>query len=290
MTLPAPATIGETLDTLGPGPVARFDRGSSVTVKLYSGQLAAVGDALALQGRSTMAIQGSDGAWEIFAFSDAELVANDTYRLSRLLRGLGGDEALATRSVPAGASVVLLDRAVMPLASGLSSIGATNALSVGPANGVAGGATYASLSATVTTKALHPYSPVQATAIQGAAGVLISFIRRGRIDSDAWEPIDIPLGEDSESYQISIARPGGDAADSAGDVAIRAVRGKRHGRGFRDAARGARSHDPADQRRGRRGISPLRPRPHPVRRHVRFQQACAAAHRRGAIAEARHAQ
>ncbi len=39
-------------------------------------------------GRSAMAIRGEDGAWEIFAFSDAELVANDTYRLSRLLRGI----------------------------------------------------------------------------------------------------------------------------------------------------------------------------------------------------------
>ncbi len=209
VTLLACATIGETLDTLGPGPVACFDRGASVTVKLHSGQLAAVGDALALQGRSTMAIQGADGAWEIFAFSDAELIADNTYRLSRLVRGLGGEEALASRSVPAGATVVLLDRTVVPLASGVSSLGLISNLAVGAANSAVGGSTYASIATTVTPKALTPYAPVQAKAVLGAAGVTISFIRRGRIDSDAWEPIDIPLGEDGEAYQIAIARPSG---------------------------------------------------------------------------------
>ncbi|MDE2363137.1 MAG: glycoside hydrolase/phage tail family protein [Hyphomicrobiales bacterium] len=211
LTLRACATIGRTLDTLAAGPVARFDRGSSVTVKLFAGQLAAVGDALALQGRSSMAIQGPDGAWEIFAFSDTQLVAENTYILSRLVRGLGGEEALAARSVPPGAPIVLLDGAVMPLTSGLASIGAQNNLSVGPASDVAGGATYASVVATVTPKVYKPYAPVQARAVRTADGVAISFVRRGRIESDAWEPIDIPLGEDSESYQVAIARPAGDA-------------------------------------------------------------------------------
>ncbi len=62
LTLPASATIGETLDDLGPGPVARFDRGAKLTVKLHSGALAGVGDALALEGRASMAICGPDGA------------------------------------------------------------------------------------------------------------------------------------------------------------------------------------------------------------------------------------
>ena len=209
VTLHGCATIGQTLDALGPGPVARFDRGSSLTVKLYAGQLASVSDTLALQGRSTMAIQGADGAWEAFAFCKAELIGQNTWRLSRLLRGLGGEEALAQRSVPAGAQIVLLDRAVVPLTSGLASIGAVNTLSVGPASDAPGAATYTSLSATVTQKALTPYAPVQAKAVLGASGVTISFVRRGRIEADAWEPIDIPLGEDSESYQIAVARPSG---------------------------------------------------------------------------------
>ena len=207
MTLPAPATIGETLDELPPGPVARFDRGAALTVKLFSGALAGVGDALALQGRANMAIRGDDGAWEILAFAEAELIGPDTYRLSRLLRGLGGEEALAARTIAAGATVVLLDRAVTPLASGLSSIGVEQKLSIGPADREVGGAAYVRVAATPGAKALMPYAPVRASARATAAGIEIAFLRRGRVDSDAWESVEIPLGEDSESYRIDIARP-----------------------------------------------------------------------------------
>jgi hypothetical protein len=209
-TLRACATMGETLDALGPGPVARFDRGASLTVRLFAGRLAAVDDTVALASRSAMAIRGDDGAWEIFAFAQAELVGQDTYRLSRLLRGLGGEEHLARRTVQAGASVVLLDRAVVPLASGLSSLGAVYDLSVGPASDPPGSASYVTLSSAVSAKALMPYAPVQARAERGADGVTISFLRRGRIEADAWEPVDIPLGEDVEAYEVRIAHPAGE--------------------------------------------------------------------------------
>jgi len=209
VTLPAPATIGETLDDLGPGPVGRFDRGAHLTVKLYSGALAGVGDALALEGRANMAIKGPDGAWEIFAFAEAQLVARDSYRLSRLLRGLGGEEALAARTVAAGATVVLLDRAVVPLASGLSSIGVTLNLRVGGSGSASDASTYVALDATATKKAFLPFAPVRPRAIATPAGIEIRFLRRGRLDSDAWEPIEIPLGEDAESYAIEIVRPSG---------------------------------------------------------------------------------
>lgn len=54
-----------------------------------------------------------------------------------------------------------------------------------------------------------PYAPVHARATRGATGVTIEFIRSGRIDSDAWEPVDIPLGEEREAYDIVSAKPGG---------------------------------------------------------------------------------
>ena len=50
-------------------------------------------------GKNAMAIQGTDGAWEIFAYANAELVGTNTYRLSRLIRGLGGEESLCARTV-----------------------------------------------------------------------------------------------------------------------------------------------------------------------------------------------
>ncbi|BBU61404.1 hypothetical protein MSC49_13390 [Methylosinus sp. C49] len=205
------ATMGETLDALAPGPLGRFDRGASVTVKLASGALASVDDGSAFALRSSMAIRGDDGAWEIFVFTRAELIATRTYRLSRLLRGIGGEDALASRSVAAGATVVLLDDAIVPLAVDVADIDSARVYRIGPADRDYDDPTYVELEVAATRKSLLPYSPTHAHARRTADGVVVSFIRRGRIDADSWEPVDIPLGEESEAYDVVIALPGGGA-------------------------------------------------------------------------------
>lgn len=205
------ATIGDTLDILRAGPVGRFDNGASVTVKLNAGALASVDDASLFAGRTTMAIEGPEGAWEVFAFSRAELVGERTYRLSRLLRGLSGEDFLASRDVPAGAPVVLLDQAVVPLAQDLSMLGAPATYRIGPANRDYADPTYVQATVAPTRKAYMPYSPTRAIARRTVNGVVISFIRRGRLDADAWEPFDIPLGEESEAYEVVISLPQGAA-------------------------------------------------------------------------------
>lgn len=200
------ATIGETLDVLRAGPVGRFDRGNVVTVRIGAGQLSSVGDLAALAGRPAMAIRVDD-AWEIFAFAQAELVGEKTYRLSRLIRGLGGEETLATRDAPAGSTVVLLDDAIAPLARKVSEIGAPITYRIGPANRDYAEPIFVQPTVAATNKALRPYPPAKARARRTPAGVVIDFVRRGRLDSDAWEAVDIPLGEASESYEVDISLP-----------------------------------------------------------------------------------
>ncbi|PPD09933.1 MAG: hypothetical protein CTY36_02075, partial [Methylocystis sp.] len=200
------ATIGETLDVLPSGPVGRFDNGSSVTVRIGAGQLSSVGDLAALAGRSAMAIR-VDGDCEIFAFAHAELIGEKTYRLSRLLRGLGGEEHLAKRDAPAGATVVLLNDALAPLARKIAEIGAPMTYRIGPADRDYAEPIFVQPTVAATNKALRPYAPTKARARRTPAGVLIEFVRRGRLDSDAWEALDIPLGEASESYEADISLP-----------------------------------------------------------------------------------
>jgi hypothetical protein len=209
-----PAIIGMTLDTLGPGPASRLDLLNSLTVRIGHGALLSVSEADMFAGKTAMAIQGSDGSWEIFAYADAELVGVNTYRLSRLIRGLGGQESLCARTVASGATVVVLDNALFPVAGGLSSLGQTLRFRVGPANRDHADAAVTEITTTVTSKALLPYAPVQASARRSSSGVTIGFKRRGRIDSDAWEPVDIPLGEDREAYDIVITTPAGSRAIS----------------------------------------------------------------------------
>jgi hypothetical protein len=214
-TVARPAIVGTTLDAFGPGPPSRLDLAASLTLRIGQGALLSVTDADMFAGKTAMAIQGSDGAWETFGYGGADLVGANTYRLSRLIRGLGGEEALCARTVPAGATVVLLDAALFPVARGLASLAMELRFRVGPANRDHADAAVTEVSTIVTSKALMPYAPVQAMALRGASGILISFTRRSRVDGDAWEPVDVPLGEDREAYDVVVATPGGSRVLSA---------------------------------------------------------------------------
>jgi hypothetical protein len=110
---------------------------------------------------------------------------------------------------PAGATVVMLDDALVPLARDVAEIGAPITYAMGPADRDIGDPLYVRATVTATTKALKPYAPTQARARRTAAGTVIEFIRRARIDSDPWETVDIPLGEEVESYEADIVLPSG---------------------------------------------------------------------------------
>jgi len=198
------AQVGNTTNDFGAGVVGRFDLANHLDVVMANGVLASIEDIELLNGQNMLALQGADGSWEILQFARADLIAPKTYRLSRLLRGQGGEEGLAARAVTAGAPVVVLDAAVVSLAEGVGKIGLSSTYRIGPANLDYSDPAYVSLTTTVTRKALEPYTPVALRARRQNDGVHLSFLRRGRLDSDAWEPVDIPLGEDNESYQAEI--------------------------------------------------------------------------------------
>jgi hypothetical protein len=132
----------------------------------------------------------------------------DLYRLSRFLRGLAGSEDCAARPVAAGARIVRLDEAVMPLTSSLADLGRSPIYRIGPASRDHADASYIELSAPVRADALKPLRPVHVRAHRTAAGIEIAWTRRTRRDGDGWEALDVPLGEDSERYELDILKGG----------------------------------------------------------------------------------
>ena len=207
-TLTSCAIIGETMDDLPPGRPSHLDLGTRLRVQVRGGALVSVDVTQMLAGANLAALRGGDGAWEIFGFAEAELIGDGLYRLSKLLRGLGGEEQLAQRLLPAGADFVLLDTAVTPLVTGIAALGLPVDWRVGPAGRDYADGAVTAFQSTPGPKALMPYAPVRPCASRGSGGVTFSFVRRGRRDSDGWEPIDIPLGEDSEAYDLEILRDG----------------------------------------------------------------------------------
>jgi hypothetical protein len=203
----APCVIGETLDALPAGPTSRWDRASSVRVKLYGGALASISDARVLEGGNAAAVQNADGAWEILQFANAELVDGQTYLLWRLLRGQAGSEFAMEATLPAGAPFVVLGAHMVPIALGLDALARPMQLRI-----VASGRNHddpAAVALTVTPgdTALLPLSPVHIAAVRAGDGIHIAWIRRTRIDGDGWG-VEVPLGEEVEAYMLEILSGG----------------------------------------------------------------------------------
>lgn len=200
----APSIVGETLTALPPGPLWRTDRRAVLEVRLRGGVLSSVSPEAALAGANALALVGADGAVEIATVSQVELIGPQRFRLSSLIRGLGGSEAAAARLLPVGARVVVLDGAAVALTTDLADLGRTRRYRVGPARDDIGEATMVEFDASVAGEALIPLSPVRPKAVRNGGGVALNWLRRTRIDGDSWELAEVPLGEESERYEIGI--------------------------------------------------------------------------------------
>jgi hypothetical protein len=166
--------------------------------------LSSVGEAGALGSASLFALGGPDGAWEIISAGSAEMIGPRRYRLSGLLRGLGGTERLANRVAPAGAWVVRLDEAIVPVASHPADLGSACLYRIGPADRDHADPAYVQIAATVGGTALMPLAPVHVRGKRTAGGIEITWIRRTRLGGDNWELAEIPLAEERELYAVEI--------------------------------------------------------------------------------------
>ncbi len=202
----APAIVGQMLDDLPSGPTARW-HDVSFRVELFGGALTSVTDVVLFSGVNAAAVQRGDGAWEVIQFANAELTAERTYTLSRLLRGQAGSEWAMGAPLLAGAPFVLLDGNVETVASGLDALGRTLKLRVVAAGRNTADPTALALQATPQATALMPLAPVHLKARRDAGGVTITWIRRTRIDGDTWVG-EVPLGEDGEQYAVDILSGG----------------------------------------------------------------------------------
>lgn len=200
------AIIGRTETPLIASRSGLIDHGPPLQVKLVSGSLSSISYATMLNGRNAMAIgDGTKDNWEIFQFQDARLVDIDTYELSTRLRGQAGTDGVMPSVWPEGSFVVLLDRNVQQLSLNKALRGVERHYLVGDA-----AAGFESSDAQYNILAfngngLRPYSVAHLNAVKMSNGdLMISWRRRTRIDGDGWDAAEVPIGEDWESYSVTI--------------------------------------------------------------------------------------
>lgn len=198
----APCVTGETLDDLRAGPTARWHC-ADVRVKIYGGALSSASDLSVFAGANAAALRNADGRWEVIQFAEAELIGTRTYRLSKLLRGQAGSEWAMAPLLAAGAPFVLLDGHAVTIASGIDARDRVMQLRVVAAGRDTADAAALALDVTPLATALRPLAPVHLRAARGGDGVTLRWIRRTRAEGDSWSG-EVPLGEDSEAYEIDI--------------------------------------------------------------------------------------
>lgn len=209
------ATLGRLMEALPPGFDGRLDHAHSVVVELFDAEAESVSILQLLNGANAAAIRSVSGAWEIVQFQTAEEISPQAWRLSGLLRGqLGTNDAMAAGAA-SGTDFVILDEAVRPAELLASEAGLLLNWRVGPSGSDFSNANFMTSSEVGGVRSLLPLSPVHLKAERVGGDVRFSWIRRGRVDADKWEPSEIPLGEEREEYQVEIAPAGGASVRAA---------------------------------------------------------------------------
>ncbi|KEJ90214.1 baseplate multidomain protein megatron [Sulfitobacter donghicola] len=208
--LPLRSTVGVTQTALSWACSGLFDRGEGLQVKLVSGQLETVDELALLNGANLAAIgDGSSGNWEVIQFQKAELIAPQTYLLSDRLRGQAGSDGLMPDVWPIGSQFVLLNSVPLQIEMNRNQRGVEQNYRIGPALRPVDDPSYRHLQLAFEGNGLRPYAPAHLRAVETAGGdISVTWLRRTRVDGDSWDVVDVPLGEESESYLLRVVKDG----------------------------------------------------------------------------------
>ena len=205
------ATMGVLTAPLARGVPGLWSRGG-LRVELSHGALESRTAEAVLDGANVAALRGDDGAWEVIQYREAELVAPRTYILRGVLRGQAGTEFAMPDEWPAGTRFVALDGAAVQIDLPVSARGLARHVRIGPASRSVDDASYRTRVESFAGAGLRPYAPVHLRAVPEAGDLRLSWVRRTRLDGDAWIGGDVPLGEEQERYRIAIEKDGAEIA------------------------------------------------------------------------------
>jgi hypothetical protein len=205
-TITKPCSFGVTTRDFWSGPPWHWDMVGSLCVKLANGALSSVGDAALTGGANALAVQNEDGGWEVVQFANAVLTAPGEYTLTRLRRGRRGSETQMRDPVAAGARVVVLDGALVPLGLSASQARLPFQYRWGPAAKPLSDISWQGAVMRFEAAALMPLAPCHVGFDWTASGdLVIGWKRRDRDPAaSSLAPVVTPLSEAREAYDLEI--------------------------------------------------------------------------------------
>jgi len=204
------ATMGVLETPLTAGPVGRWQWRGEVQVRLIGGALQSVGPDALLAGANLAALgDGTPEGWELLQFRDAEPLGDGRYILRVLLRGQFGSDAVMPNAWPVGSRFVLIDSALEQIALPAAARGLARNYRVGPARRTVDDPSYTAFRLAFDGVGLRPFAPAHLRTAREEGGALgITWTRRSRIGGDSWDGVDVPLGEEVETYVLRIEQGG----------------------------------------------------------------------------------
>ncbi len=193
-----PAIQGTTLSRLGQGTCFSVDRVNTVDVILLNTEMQLEHtDFEGLVAGRNLALIGQ----ELIQFEKAERINAGHYRLSGLMRGRRGTEwAIAIHAV--GEPFVLIEADSLLNLQLPIGIQRLKLKAFGVGDGVEGAS--AEMQFANVANALRPLSPVHLTLQRNGADYVFQWIRRSRAGWSWLDAVDAPLGEEKESYTMTL--------------------------------------------------------------------------------------
>lgn len=186
------------------GFAGRLDFATSIRVQMQFGLLQSVDVASLLNGGNLLAVHHADDAWELLQFQTAELQPDGSWVLSGLLRGQQGTEPTFATPILVNAPVLVVNDALVPVSMSVEELGNALEVSVRPAGVNADALQENVVDFMGLGLPLRPFSPVHLYARWIGNDLQLAWIRRTRTGGDSWFGPDVPLGEDSEQYQVEL--------------------------------------------------------------------------------------
>ena len=136
-------------------------------------------------------------------------MGDNTWLLSTRLRGQLGSDAWVPALWPAGSYFVRLDGIPEQIDLKEAQRNIARHYRIGPARRGYDDPSYRHEVQAFEGVGLRPLSPIHLRAEADPEGNLtLGWIRRTRIGGDAWEGLDVPLGEESEAYLLRVVQGG----------------------------------------------------------------------------------